>query len=31
MDDSENVKYIIQSEYNITMKKKEIEFDPNTL
>lgn len=31
MDDSENVKYNLQQEFNITMKKKEVEFDPNKL
>ncbi|CDW90641.1 UNKNOWN [Stylonychia lemnae] len=30
-EDQENVKYNIQNEYNITMKKADIEFDPNQL
>jgi len=30
-DDSENVKFQFQNEYNITIKKQEIEFDPNKI
>lgn len=30
-DDGENVKFSLLNEYNISMKKREIEFDPNKL